>query len=97
MLAEVKKINGHYMIPGLDKLSLKKDIFFLEIPDYLIKKEEMEKSKAYKNFEELKIELKGDPLIDILFKHMPLDYKEEVNEETDRDIWYEAIREKYEL
>jgi hypothetical protein len=49
-------------------------------------------SKTMKQLEKYK----GEPLIDLMLKHLPFDY-EYKSEKGDREILYEGLKEKYGL
>ncbi len=59
-------------------------------------KVEVKKSETYKHLENLDKELGGSTLLKAIMKGMPLDYTYKKTDKTDREIWYEEVREKYE-
>ena len=106
MQLEAVKMNGHYFIPYLDKVELKSNKITVNINDELIqsaqkttstKKTIKTKSETYRKLEKLKTELKGDSLIESILDGMPIDYEYKDPGKTDRELWYDAVKEKYEL
>ncbi|MCD4818176.1 MAG: hypothetical protein K8S23_05760 [Candidatus Cloacimonetes bacterium] len=89
--------NGHYIIPYLEKINFNKDHLTIEIDERIFEnKIEVKKSETYKQLEKLNKELGGNKLIEAIMKGMPFDYIYKKPEKTDREIWYEAVKEKYE-
>ena len=56
-----------------------------------------EEGSAYKALKRLNEELEGDELIEALMKGIPKDYEYNRQMGNDREIWYEALKEKYGL
>jgi len=91
MITEVIKIKGHFMIPALDKLNIKKDHFMLEIPDELITKDPLSSALI-----DLKNKYSGNSLINGIFEGMPQNFTYTPTELTDKEMWYEEAKHNYE-
>ena len=95
------KKEGHYIIPYFEKIHLKRKRVELEFDEKVLwdekgKEKNVEKSETYKQLEKLNKDLGGDELIESIMKGMPLDYKYTPSGKSDKEIWYEERREKYE-
>lgn len=95
MKVEAVLKNGQYVIPFLEKIKLKKPIIFIEIDDKLFS-ESIKKSDEYKKFEKLSGELEDNELLKLIMDGMPKNYHYKETDLTDREIWLEETRSKYE-
>ena len=73
-----------------------KDHLTIEIDEELLKKVR-EKSKTYKHLEEINKDLGGSVLLNAILKEIPINYTYKETDKTDKELWYEEVREKYEL
>ena len=101
MKVEAVKKGNHYIIPYFDKINLKQEKIELEFDEKIIqnqnkKREPVKKGTTYKKYSQLSAELNGDELIDMIISDMPEDYKYSATAKTEKEIWYEEIKKKYE-
>jgi lipoate-protein ligase A len=89
MRAEVRKINGHFMIPVLDSFNLDIDRFEIDLPEKIFNSD----SNFY---EKLNRDFKKEELLELITKGMPKNYHYIESEKSDKEIWYEEAKEKYE-
>lgn len=95
MIVEAVKQNGHFIIPYFDELNLGVDRVDVYIDDNVIQGLN-NKSDTYKNIEKLNDELGGDEFLELKLKNMPKNFKYQDSGKTDKEIWYEERRAKYE-
>ena len=101
MLLEVVKKDNCFIIPELEKMSIDKDRFQLEISDDSFESATgikiTKKSKTYQMLERLSEKLDDDEFVKLKLRHTPMNYEYKDNGNTDDELWYEAVKEKYEL
>ena len=96
MQVEAIEMNGHYFIPALDNQGIKKKRIRFDIPDEKLKDvPEEKKSNTYKILEEVNKKT-DNKLVKMWLKHLPKDFKYKDTGATDRELWYEAVKDKYE-
>jgi len=82
-------------------MDITEDSFEIEVSDEMLKKtnksDQLTKSKTYKMLEELNKKLGGDEFIELKLKNIPINYEYQDTGKSDRDLWYEAVKDKYEL
>ncbi len=96
MRLEAIRKNNHFMLPQLDKLNLKTDKVVVYIEDSALDDIKEQEKKTYETLDKLSASLGGDELIKAIMLGMPEDYKYESVNKTDKEIWYEGRKAKYE-
>lgn len=97
MKIEAVKQNGHFVIPYLDNLDLSLDKIDIIIDDAILENKKNDKSETYKKLEKLNTQLGGNEFLQLKLKNTPKDYEYKHSDKNDREIWFEAVKNKYEL
>jgi len=98
MQLEAIRKGNQFIIPELTELNLDVDKIMITISDETINKsKKIIKSTTYKSLEQLNKDLGGDEFLELKLKNMPKNFKHKEYSKTDKEIWYEARRDKYEM
>jgi len=88
--------NGVIEIPVEYRESLKNHIEVIALVEERKSRNAKGKKSTYENMMELKDLLGGDDLVDAVLKGMPEGFTYVPSTQTDRDIWFEERKHKYE-
>jgi len=98
MKLEAIRSGNQFIIPALIELNLDVDKIMITISDDIINKsKKINKSTTYKSLEQLNKDLGGNEFLELKLKNMPKDFRYKECAKTDKEIWLEERRDKYEV